>query len=162
MTSDRHKNRSDRYQTIFCELSYSHEMLQEFSDQSGCVEEYKPEDKEKLLDLKDDLIKEFWRLVESELTERQAEVIRLCAQGFTQIEIAKKLGVNQSSITKSINGNCDYRSTNKKESEDDSNKRSYGGSKRKLKKLIAKDEKIKSILAQMAEIHEYYAYSSNY
>ena len=157
MTADRHKNRSDRYQTLFAELAYSHEMIAEFSDASETTEEYKPEDKEKLLDLKEDLVKEFWRLVESELTERQAEVVRLCAQGYTQIEIAKKLGVNQSSITKSLNGNSDYRNLTKNET-DLNNKRSYGGSKRKLKRLIAKDEKIKNILAEIAEIHSFYTY----
>lgn len=156
MVADKHKNRSDRYQPIFAELPYSHDMLAEFSEAQGIVENYSPEDREKLMDLKEALFKEFWRLVDQELTPRQAEVIKLCARGYTQIEIAKTLGVNQSSITKSINGNCDYRSSTGKK--DKVNKRSYGGSKRKLRRLIADDEKIKEILEEIAAIHSYYSY----
>ena len=108
---DRTKNRSDRYQPLFAELPYSNEMMVEFADSQGLVS--RDEYNEELLDLKEDLIKEFWRLVDTQLTPRQAEVIHLCAKGLTQTEIAKILNVNQSSITKSINGNCDYRNGKK-------------------------------------------------
>jgi DNA-binding CsgD family transcriptional regulator len=122
-------------------------MMSEFSEAQGLFDCMKPEDKEKLLDLRDELHTELWRLVDNELTERQREVIHLYAQNYTQIEIAKILGVNQSSITKSINGNCDYRGTFRK---------SYGGSSRKLRRLADKDHKIQEIRAQIAEIHEEY------
>jgi predicted transcriptional regulator len=58
------------------------------------------------------------------------------------MEIAKMLNVNQSSITKSLNGNVDYKN----------GKRIYGGAKKKLNKITEKDDKIKEILAKMAEI----------
>ena len=99
---------------------------------------------DELLDLRDQLKEEFWRLVDTELTERQREVIHLWAEGYTQTEIAKKLNVNQSSITKSINGNCDYRN----------GKKVYGGANKKLKKLVSKDEKIQGILARIAELEQ--------
>ncbi len=77
------------------------------------------------MNLKESLKKEFWRIVNTQLTSRQREVITLVCDGYTQTEIAKKLKVNQSSITKSINGNCDYKNK----------KRVYGGAKRKMKKI---------------------------
>lgn len=97
---------------------------------------------EDLLDLKEQLVAAFWRIIRTKLTPRQCEVIELYAQGFTQTEIAKKLNVNQSSITKSINGNCDYRN----------GKKIYGGAKKKLRRIAAQDPEIQSILAQMGEI----------
>lgn len=141
---DRTKNRSDRYQSLFAELSFSNDMMAEFAEaQGGTSIALTDEENEELLDLKDALLVEFWRLVDTELTERQAEVLHLCAEGLTQIEIAKKLKVNQSSITKSINGNCDYRN----------GRQIYGGSKRRLMKLAESDEKIKSIFRRMAELN---------
>jgi len=142
---DRTKNRSDRYQPLFAELPYSNEMMVEFADSQGLttIEEYN----EEILDLKEELIKEFWRLVDTQLTNRQSEVIHLWAEGKTQTEIAKILNVNQSSITKSINGNCDYRNGK-------SDKKIYGGAKKKIQKLALKDEKIKAIFKRMADIIE--------
>jgi DNA-binding CsgD family transcriptional regulator len=143
---DRKKNRSDRYQPLFAELPYSNDMMADFSERYGLYDNYKPEDRERLMDLREDLKKEFWRLVDTELTERQREVLHLYAQGFTQIEIAKKLKVNQSSITKSINGNCDYRKQ----------KVVYGGTKKKIRKLSETDPKIQEIMREIAEIHSEY------
>jgi len=143
----RKTNRSNVYQHLFTEQLHSNEMMAEFSDSQGLVEHYSPEHKEMLLDLKEELKLEFWRLVDTELTERQAQVIRLLAKGFTQIEIAKQLNVNQSSITKSVNGNCDYRNGRKV----------YGGAKRKLRKLADNDPKIQQIFNSIAEIHAWYS-----
>lgn len=139
-------NRSNGYQHLFAEQPYSNEMMAEFSEAQGLVENYKPEDREKLLDLRETLNKEFWRLAKENLTDRQFQVIDLLAKGFTQIEIAKQLNVNQSSITKSVNGNCDYRN----------GKRVYGGAKKKLRRVSDQDQKIKEIIAQIAEIHSQY------
>jgi DNA-binding CsgD family transcriptional regulator len=142
----RKSNRSNNYQHLFAEQSYSNEMMAEFSESQGLIENYKPEDKENLIDLKESLHKEFWRLAKENLTERQFQVIELLAKGFTQIEIAKQLNVNQSSITKSVNGNCDYRN----------GKRVYGGAKKKLRRLADQDSQIQEIIAQIAEIHAQY------
>jgi DNA-binding CsgD family transcriptional regulator len=99
---------------------------------------------EDLMELEDQLKKEFWRVVDTLLTSRQREVIRLYADGYTQMEIAKMLDVNQSSITKSLNGNVDYKN----------GKKVYGGARKKIRKIIESDEKIKSLLKQMNEIRE--------
>ena len=142
----RKTNRSNGYQHLFAEQPYSNEMMAEFSEAQGLVENYRAEDRERLLDLRDELRLEFWRLAKENLTERQFQVIELLAKGYTQIEIAKQLNVNQSSITKSVNGNCDYRN----------GKKIYGGAKKKLRRLADKDSPIQSIITQIAEIHSQY------
>jgi len=137
------KNRSDRYQYVLVEASCSPDMLAEFSDArgiTGIINDSKYN--EELFKLQNDLRDELWRIIKTKLTDRQCEVIELYAQGLTQIEIAKKLNVNQSSITKSINGNCDYRN----------GKKVYGGAKKKLRRLAGQDPVIKSILARINEI----------
>lgn len=142
---DRSKNRSDLYQFVLLEQPCSPEMLMEVADSEGIGAQLNPFGyNEELLDLKEQLRLAFWRLVDEQLTSRQKEVIHLYAEGFTQTEIAKKLNVNQSSITKSINGNCDYRNGRKV----------YGGAKKKLNKLVEKDSEIQEILKRIAEIQE--------
>lgn len=139
------KNRSDKYQHVLVESPFSPEMMGEFAESDSIKARLNPWGyNEELLNLKDQLREEFWRLVDTKLTNRQKEVIRLYAAGYTQIEIAKKLNVNQSSITKSINGNCDYRN----------GKKIYGGAKKKLSKLIELDPKVQEILAKIEEIQE--------
>lgn len=140
---DRRKNRSDHYQYLLLETACSNEMMEAFPNEESINSRLNPfHYDEDLLDLEDELKKEFWRIVNTLLTDRQRDVIRLYADGYTQMEIAKILNVNQSSITKSLNGNVDYKS----------GKRSYGGSVKRLKKLIESDEKIKEILDKMQDI----------
>ncbi len=137
------KNRSDRYQHVLVEASCSPDMLAEFSDARGITGMINNTNyDEELFDLQDQLRKELWRIIRTKLTKRQCEVIELYAQGLTQIEIAKKLNVNQSSITKSINGNCDYRN----------GKKVYGGAKKKLRRLADQDPVIQSILFRINEL----------
>lgn len=137
-------NRSDKYQALFAEVMFSNEMMSIFTNEDSMEKKLNPFTyNEEILELEDQLKKEFWRIVET-LTDRQKQVIKLYAQGLTQMEIAKKLNVNQSSITKSINGNVDYKNS----------KRCYGGSSRKLKKLIDDDSKIQTILKKIKEIRE--------
>lgn len=138
---DRTKNRSDRYQWVLIELPCSPEMLTEVSDAQGMTGYGHHNYKEELLDLHDQLLEAFWRIVDM-LTPRQRQVLRLYAKGLTQIEIAKVLNVNQSSITKSINGNTDYRN----------GKKVYGGARKKLLRLAAKDKEIQTIFNRISEI----------
>ncbi len=149
MARDFKKNRSDSYQWILLESPCSPEMLTEFSDAQGLhgVMNY-AEYNEELYELKDKLRTAFWRIIDTQLTNRQRQVIRLYADGYTQIEIAKMLNVNQSSITKSINGNCDYRN----------GKKIYGGAKKKLRRIASKDPEIQEILSKIAEIQSEFSY----
>lgn len=140
---DRKSNRSNGYQHFYAEQSYSNEMMAEFSEHQGISVHYDPDVHEKILDLREQLKDEFWKLVRTKLTPRQRQVIELYAEKKTQIEIAKILGVNQSSITKSVNGNRDYRKDKKV---------SYGGSLLKLRRFAEDSETIQEILRKIAEL----------
>jgi len=153
---EKRDNRSNHYQHLFAETACSNEMMEAFSNEFSLYNRLNPfEYNEELMDLEEQLRKEFWRIVETQLTERQKAVIKLCAEGKTQMEIAKMLNVNQSSITKSINGNVDY---GKKNDADAENRKTpqkskvYGGSRKKLRRLLEEDPKVRAILAKMAEV----------
>lgn len=138
-------NRSDKYQWILLETVCSNDMMEAFPNEDSISARLNPfQYDEHLMDLEDQLKVEFWRVVDTLLTDRQREVIRLYADGYTQMEIAKMLNVNQSSITKSLNGNVDYKN----------GKRVYGGARKKIRKIIESDEKIKEILQKIAEVRE--------
>ena len=136
-------NRSDHYQPFFLETAYSNDMMESFCNEDSLSVRLNPfQYNEDLIDLEDQLKEEFWRIVNTLLTDRQRDVLRLYADGYTQMEIAKKLNVNQSSITKSIHGNVDYKN----------GKRVYGGSEKKLKKILQTDTKIAEILDKMTQL----------
>lgn len=140
---EKRKNRSDSYQWILLETVCSNEMMEAFCNEDSIYNRLNPfEYNENLIELEDQLKKEFWRVVDTLLTPRQREVIRLYADGYTQMEIAKMLNVNQSSITKSLNGNVDYKN----------GKKIYGGAKKKINKIIQSDEKIMEILRKMQDL----------
>lgn len=142
---NKRQNRSDRYQWVLLETACSNEMLESFCNEDSISARLNPfEYNEGLMELEDELKKEFWRVVDTLLTPRQREVIRLYADGYTQMEIAKMLNVNQSSITKSLNGNVDYKN----------GKKIYGGARKKIRKIIENDDKIKDILQKMAETRD--------
>jgi DNA-binding CsgD family transcriptional regulator len=142
---EKRKNRSDSYQYVLLETVCSNDMMEAFSNDDSISSRLNPfAYNEDVLDLEDQLKKEFWRVVDTLLTPRQREVIRMYADGYTQMEIAKILKVNQSSITKSLNGNVDYKN----------GKKIYGGARKKIKKIIENDEKIKDILRKMSELRQ--------
>lgn len=139
------QNRSDRYQWVLLETVCSNDMMEAFCNEDSISARLNPfEYNENLIELEEQLKKEFWRVVDTLLTPRQKQVIRLYADGYTQMEIAKMLNVNQSSITKSLNGNVDYKN----------GKKVYGGARKKIKKIIEMDDKIKSILEQMRAVRD--------
>lgn len=143
---NKRQNRSDRYQWVLLETVCSNDMLESFCNEDsiysrltgGFVYD------ESLIELEEQLKKEFWRVVDTLLTPRQREVIRLYADGYTQMEIAKMLKVNQSSITKSLNGNVDYKN----------GKKIYGGARKKIRKIIENDDRIKEILGKMRDLKD--------
>jgi DNA-binding CsgD family transcriptional regulator len=140
---ERRKNRSDKYQYVLLETVCSNDMMEAFCNEDSISARLNPfEYNENLIELEEQLKKEFWRVVDTLLTPRQREVIHLYADGYTQMEIAKMLNVNQSSITKSLNGNVDYKN----------GKKVYGGARKKIRKIIELDDKIKSILQAMEDV----------
>jgi predicted transcriptional regulator len=141
---EKRATRSQAYQFLMVESLCSNEMMEAFSNEDSISNRLNPYHyDERIIDLEEQLKEEFWRIVEN-LTPRQKEVIKLSADGYTQMEIAKMLNVNQSSVTKSIHGNVDYKK----------GKKIYGGSKKKLSKIIESDTKIKAILDEMASLRE--------
>ena len=142
---EKRKNRSDKYQYILLETVCSNDMMEAFCNEDSISARLNPfEYNETLIELEEQLKVEFWRVVDTLLTPRQKEVIRLYADGYTQMEIAKMLNVNQSSITKSLNGNVDYKN----------GKKVYGGARKKIRKIIENDDKIKDILTKMQEARD--------
>jgi DNA-directed RNA polymerase specialized sigma24 family protein len=140
------QNRSSHYQSLFAETTYSHDMLSSFSNEDSISARLNPfEYDERLIELEEELRIEFWKIVNSELTDRQRDVIRLYADGYTQCEIAKKLSVNQSSVAKNLSGNVQYDKEN-------GTRKFFGGSKKRLNKIIDTNEKILLILRKMAEL----------
>lgn len=143
---DRTRKRSDNYQNLFVESLCSSDMLADFANSESIYSKLNPFGyNEEFFELKEKLRLAFWRIVETQLTKRQKEVLKLTAEGLTQTEIAKELGVNQSSVTKSRHGNCDYRGNQR---------RVYGGSEKKIKKLAEQDPEIQAILKRLAEIQD--------
>lgn len=118
------------------------ESLTDFSND----EEINSDIKEKLFEIDEKLNKAYWRIIDTSLTKRQKEIIKYSAGGLTQMETAKKLNVNQSSITKSIHGNCDYKNGRK----------IYGGSEKKLKKAAEKDPEIQELRKHRRELLDNY------
>jgi DNA-binding CsgD family transcriptional regulator len=142
---ERRKNRSDKYQWVLLETVCSNDMMEAFCNEDSISARLNPfEYNEDLIELEEQLKKEFWRVVDTLLTDRQRQVIRLYADGYTQMEIAKMLNVNQSSITKSLNGNVDYKN----------GKKIYGGARKKIRKIVENDDKIKDILAKMRDLRD--------
>ena len=93
---------------------------------------------EELLDLKEELLKQIHKLAKKILTNKQYQIYLLTLDGYTQTEIAKIMGVNQSSVSKSAIGSQSYE-----------NSKRYGGFLAKLRKSIAESFEIQKILAKM-------------
>jgi translation initiation factor 2 alpha subunit (eIF-2alpha) len=70
-------------------------------------------------------------------TEHQVKVFNLYLDGYTQMQIAKKLNICQASVAKSLNGNTE---------------KVYGGLLKKLKKMIDKDAKYLELKKKLDEI----------
>jgi predicted DNA-binding protein YlxM (UPF0122 family) len=156
MTKEKRSNRSDHYQHLLVETAWPNEMLESFSNEESVYKRLNPFSyNDKIAELEDELKREFWRIVNEHLTERQRQVVRYYADGYTQQEIAGKLQVNQSSITKSLNGNVDYKhvSTDKNGGMKKT-KKIYGGIKKRIRKLIEQDVKIREILQKISDLRD--------
>jgi predicted DNA-binding protein YlxM (UPF0122 family) len=142
---EKRKNRSDSYQYLLLETVCSNDMMEAFCNEDSIYNRLNPFGYNEDLSELESLLKiEFWRIVDTLLTPRQCQIVRLYSDGYTQMEIAKILQVNQSSITKSLNGNVDYKN----------GKRIYGGVRKKINKIIENDDKIKEILSKMTALRD--------
>ncbi len=143
--ADRNKNRSDSYQWHLMEITVSPFILGDLSSAQGMTYRLQPyEENERLLDLRDQLKTRLWQIIDTGLTERQKQVIKLSIDGFTQNEIAKQLGINQTSVHKVIRGNIDYKNGRKR----------YGGAFKKIFKLCQFDQEIQKILFEIRDLYD--------
>ena len=127
------------------EISVSPFILGDLSSAQGMTYRLQPyEENESLLDLREQLKERFWEIINAGLTERQQQVIKLSIEGFTQNEIAKQLGINQTSVHKVIRGNIDYKNGKKR----------YGGALKKIDKLCRGDKEIQRILAEIRDLYD--------
>jgi DNA-binding CsgD family transcriptional regulator len=142
MSMEKRPNRSDRYQPLFHEIMYSHDMMSGFSNSNSISSRLCPyQYDERLLDLQDQLRKEFWRVVDEALNDKQSQMIKMIGMGATQMEVAKAMEVNQSSVNKNLHGGV-------------SKSNASGGIQGKLKEACFSDPKIRDILKRIDEIRE--------
>jgi predicted XRE-type DNA-binding protein len=139
----RKRNKSDSYQYKIVEITVDPTIMNDFPlmDSLGSqlnLAKYS----ERFYELRQQLMKEVLRIINTNLTERQCEVVTLRLQGKTQIQIAEQLGIHQTTVHKLLMGNIDYANGKKR----------YGGAIKKLKKICYKDEKILEILGEMESV----------
>lgn len=136
------QSRSDQYQYKILEIPCDHDWLSWASNGNSLASALDPFTyDEAVLELEDQLTQEVMRVCEQSLTPSQHKILMLTLDGYTQMEIAKMLGINQSSVCKTLNGNQDYR-----------DKKRYGGIQKKLKKLCLSEPKIISLLNEISEL----------
>ena len=146
MTFEKKQTRSGKYQHVIMETPVSDDFLCSFSNNKSIGAHLNPfQYDERLLELRDQLYKRTLEILHEYGTERQQQLFTLYyIEGKTQEEIAKLLDCNQSSVTKGLHGNTDYKY----------GKAIYGGLEKKLKRLTQKDPTCQAILKQMDEIRE--------
>ncbi|MFA5048448.1 MAG: LuxR C-terminal-related transcriptional regulator [Patescibacteria group bacterium] len=136
------KNKSDSYQYKIVEITIDPVILNDFPLDTGLGAQVNLATySEEFYDLQKQLINEVMRIIDYNLTRRQAEVVRLRLEGKTQIQIAEQLGIHQTTVHKLLMGNIDYTNGRKR----------YGGAIKKLKKICARDTKIINILQQIED-----------
>lgn len=137
------RNKSDAYQYKIIEISVDPAIMNDFPlVESLGAQLNLAKYSERFDELREQLLKEVVRLINTRLTRRQAEVITLRLEGKTQIQIADELGIHQTTVHKLLMGNIDY----------SNGKKRYGGAIKKLKKLCIKDKDIQEILIEMDDL----------
>lgn len=134
--------RSDKYQYLILERAVDTPFLHSFSLHDGLYSANDALVEEQLYTLRERMKKRMYELMEIHLTERQKILINMWTDGYTQMEMAKILGINQSSVTKSIHGNVEYKSGRKV----------YGGTIKKMKKLVVDDPEMQEIFREMDDL----------
>jgi len=148
MTNENKRSpRSNFYQHLMNEISVPCDLLDSFSTTDNIYKRLNPHAySETILDLEEQLRKEFWRIIEENLNDKQQKLVKLIAQGMTQQEVAKILGINQSSASKNLTGS--------KEKLPDGTTRMYGGISRKLRAAMENDKVIKDLLAKISDLRD--------
>lgn len=141
-------SRADKYQYLIREIPWDDTALSWFQNQDGIGGKLTPfQYNENVLELQDKLIKRVYQLAKSVCTDRQFSILMMLMDGYTQVEIAEKIGVGQSTITKTIHGSQFY-------DQDGQQIARYGGLMKKIKKAVQEDAKIQQILHDISEFRE--------
>lgn len=143
--SNRRPTRSDSYQWSIVEIMITQEHMESFNNSQGYQHILNPwHYNEEVLELQDKLSEKLWNVIDGYCTQKQKTVLKMFYKdGMTQMEIAKATNCNQSSITKSLNGNQDMNFDKR-----------YGGSYKKLRDILSKDKEFMGLLARIIELQE--------
>ncbi len=134
--------KSDSVQYKFREILVDPNILASLSSLST-EGELSPEDKDELIELRERLMSKVIEIINTKLTSRQSEVIKMIYfEQKTQMEAAYLLNLCQTTVHKILFGNLDYSHGGKR----------YGGAIRKIRKLTSADEEICEIFRRMDEI----------
>lgn len=139
MMRERLPTRSDKYQYVICEISMDLSLHSQSFDLESRLHSNAISDN--FACYNDQIYQRIIDIAFTSLTPRQREVLKMFMEGKTQIEIAKTLNVNQSSIAKCLNGNTEYGKCY--------GGKTYGGLGKKLRKFILQDSMIRKILGDM-------------
>jgi hypothetical protein len=137
--------RSQEYQYVFNEIP--HDPFCGFMLAKAIQDEPTQFAKEALMDLGEQLYTEYWRLIDTVLTERQRHIMHLLADGYTQVSIAEMDHTSQGAVTKCIFGNTYHSPTGKRSKQ--------GGVKKRLRRAAKNDKKIQDILFAMQYIYDW-------
>ena len=149
----RKRNKSDSYQYKIVEIAVDPAILNDFPLIDGLGPQLNlAKYSERFHELRQQLMKEVLRIINTNLTERQCEVITLRLEGKTQIQIAEQLGVHQTTVHKLLMGNIDYANGKKR----------YGGAIKKLKKICEKDAVVLEILEEMESLRATESFDSEW
>lgn len=128
-------NKSSVYQYKYNEVlrdSNDSEFNTSFCQPPECVKE-----------ISDEIVRYLIELCRDNLTARQYEIVRLMIDGYTQQEVGIILGINQSTVSKSIIGN-DYVVQGQKSK--------YGGATAKMRKVIKHDKYLKELRKKRSDM----------
>ena len=130
----------------FIEISIDPSLLNNFSNEEGMTAYFNSyATSEEFQKLRIELVREIMDIIDNNLTKKQQEVIKMTyIEGKTQNEISFILGRHQTAIHKTLQGNIDY----------NNDKKRYGGALKKIRKLCAGNDKIRTILVKMREKQE--------
>lgn len=141
-------DRSSKYQYLLREISWPDENLVFFSNEKGITAHLQAfyQYNENVAELKDKLLQRIWILAEKHFTKKQYEIFTYMMDGYTQVEIAEKLNLGQSTITKVVNGSHHY--------EEGKKTKRYGGFMPKLRRLAQNDEVSQTLIKEIEEFQQ--------
>lgn len=141
-------SRSAKYQYLIREIPWEDSHMSWFANQDsihGRLNHFQYN--ENVLDLHDKLLNRVYQLAKEVCTEKQFRILQMMVDGYTQVEMAQKLGLGQSTITKTIHGSQYY----------DQNGNSvarYGGFMKKIRKAVLEDQEVQNLLHDISEFQE--------